>query len=420
MRIVFYAVGTRGDVQPVVALAGALTTRGHEVVVGVNEDLVGFARRAGVDARPLGVDAHRFLRSPAGQQWLAGGDVRAYLRELIAERHRIIRDVQRDMGPLAGGADVVVGTRLIEEEASTLAEWQRVPFLGLHYAPVRPNSRFASVIVTPRRLPAPLNRLTHVIYQRRLWHSSRADLNAFRHSLGLPPAAAPADVRLAAAGVTDIQAYSRFLLPELAGWGATRPLVGSPRLSATQRAALGDGDDDPGLTDWLAAGDPPVYFGFGSMPVQDPARVLDLIRTAARRMGVRALVGAGWSDMAADTARDPDVRVVTAVDHDAVLPGCRAAVHHGGSGSTAASLRAGLPTVICSVFSDQPFWGRVVRRLGVGDTFRYTALSADRLVRATLPLLADGTAARAAALAEHLRTEDSTGEAATLIERAGR
>ncbi|MDQ0365053.1 UDP:flavonoid glycosyltransferase YjiC (YdhE family) [Catenuloplanes indicus] len=411
-------MGTRGDVQPLVALAGALAARGHQVVVGLNSDLVGFARRAGVDARPLSVDARRFLQSPSGQRWLAGGDVRAYLRELIAERRRVIRGVQRDMGLLAGGADVVIGTRLIEEEASTLAEWQRVPFLGLHYAPVRPNGRFASVIVTSRRLPPPLNRLTHTIYQRRLWRSGHADLNAFRASLGLPPATAPADVRLTAAGGTDIQAYSRFLLPELAGWGPARPLVGNLRLSPAQRAALGE--DEPGLADWLAAGEPPVYFGFGSMPVQEPARVLDLIRTAARRLGVRALIGAGWSDMTAHTPQDPDVRVVSTMDHDGVLPACRAAVHHGGAGSTAASLAAGLPTVICSVFSDQHFWGRTVRRLGVGDTFRYTQLSAERLVRTTAPLLAGGPADRAAALAGRLAGENATDTAVALIERAVR
>lgn len=112
------------------------------------------------------------------------------------------------------------------------------------------------------------------------------------------------------------------------------------------------------------------------------------------------------------------VRVAGTLDHDTVLPRCRLAVHHGGAGTTAASIGAGLPTVVCSVAIDQPFWGRQVARPGVGRTLRFTAMNAQSLVRAAVPLLAGAYRERAGRLGARLRAEDAVGAAADLVERA--
>ena len=120
------------------------------------------------------------------------------------------------------------------------------------------------------------------------------------------------------------------------------------------------------LRDWLAAGDPPVFFGFGSMPVRDPAEIVSIITEVSQRLGVRSLISAGWGRLHALEPDNPAVTVVGAVDHGAVLPLCIAAVHHGGAGTLAASLGAGIPTLVCSVFADQPFWGARLIDVGVG------------------------------------------------------
>ena len=144
---------------------------------------------------------------------------------------------------------------------------------------------------------------------------------------------------------------------------------------------------DPDLDAWLAAGSPPVYWGFGSMPVADPRATLELVRAVSRQLGVRSLVCAGWSEFAADA--DPQVRVFGAVDHRTVFPRCAAAVHHGGAGTTAAALRAGTPSLVAWFGADQQLWGRRLADLGVGEVVRFreldTAGSGAALTRLTTP-----------------------------------
>ncbi len=158
------------------------------------------------------------------------------------------------------------------------------------------------------------------------------------------------------------------------------------------------------LASWLDDGSPPVFFGFGSMPVEDPVAMVALIGEVSRAAGVRALVSAGWARLAAVDTDDPDVYVTGPFNHDLVLPRCRAAVHHGGAGTLAASLGAGLPTVVCSVFADQPFWGARVTELNAGAHLRFRDLNRNTLQHALGAALTDKTTLRAAELGSLLRS----------------
>nr|BBJ55516.1 hypothetical protein SAVMC3_81450 [Streptomyces avermitilis] len=166
----------------------------------------------------------------------------------------------------------------------------------------------------------------------------------------------------------------------------------------------------------------PVFLGFGSMPVLDPPKLLDLIVRAAERTGLRLLVGAGWSDLSGLTGELPDtVRLIGAIDHDWLFPRCRAVVHHGGAGTTAAGLTAGLPTWIYTVFSDQPFWGDRVARLGAGGYSNFLEFDLDHLTGVLGQLVGEDVRRRAAAIGERLRAEDGVSAAVRLIgEIAGR
>jgi sterol 3beta-glucosyltransferase len=135
-------------------------------------------------------------------------------------------------------------------------------------------------------------------------------------------------------------------------WDGRRPLVGCLPLDDELRGMLGEADVDAGLDAWLSAGEPPMFVGFGSMPVQDPTATVAMITRVSRELGVRALVSAGWGELSSLGPADAEVRVVGNLDHDSVLGRCRAAVHHAGAGTTAAGLQAGPPTVVCSVFAD--------------------------------------------------------------------
>ncbi|CKN91514.1 glycosyltransferase [Mycobacterium tuberculosis] len=168
--------------------------------------------------------------------------------------------------------------------------------------------------------------------------------DAQRRELGLPKASTPAPRRMAVRGSLEIQAYDALCFPGLAAeWGGRRPFVGA----LTMESAT-DADDE--VASWIAADTPPIYFGFGSMPIGSLADRVAMISAACAELGERALICSGPSD-ATGIPQFDHVKVVRVVSHAAVFPTCRAVVHHGGAGTTAAGLGAGIPTLILWVTS---------------------------------------------------------------------
>jgi sterol 3beta-glucosyltransferase len=152
------------------------------------------------------------------------------------------------------------------------------------------------------------------------------------------------------------------------------------------------------------------------MPVLEPAKVVGMVARAAELADVRILIGAGWSELPVMAASLPDsVRLIGAIDHDWLFPQCRAVIHHGGVGTTAAGLTAGCPTWIFSVFGEQPFWGHRVAQLGVGGYRRFVDFDLDHLTGALRELAREDVQKRAAALGDRLRTEDGVTEAVRAI-----
>ena len=179
-----------------------------------------------------------------------------------------------------------------------------------------------------------------------------------------------------------------------------------------------DADDE--VASWIAAGTPPICFGFGSMPVESPADTVDMIGAACAQLGERALVCAGWSDFS-DVPHFDHVKVVGAVNYAAVFPACRAVVHHGGAGTTAASLRAGVPTLILWMDPDQTFWGARVKRLKVGTARRFSATTRESLVADLRRILAPQYVTRARELATRMtKPAESVANTADLLENFAR
>ncbi|ONI67514.1 glycosyl transferase [Kribbella sp. ALI-6-A] len=415
MRMALLGMGSRGDAQPMAVLAAELQSRGHDVVLATSSDLVWIGTAFGVRSVDLGVSAREFLDSEQGRRWLAAGDVASYVGWLIDYKHRITDQLHAALLELVADVDVLVSGTAAELEGVVIAESRGLRYVAVHHAPLRRNAAFPHLLVSTEVLTPEQNLATYDEVERNSWPVFAPFANSLRAKLGLPSTEETSAQRLARIGALELQAYSQYVVPELAGWDARRPLTGFLTPTPAQRAAL-HGSSDDGLLEWIAAGDAPVYFGFGSMPVLDPEAALALIGKVSSALGVRALVGAG-SGFATGLWDDGQVRVVAELDHEAVLPLCRAAVHHGGAGTTASSLRAGLPTVVCSVFADQPFWGTQLVRLGVGRTMRFTDLSEPALLDACEPVLTDPYRRRAADLSERLLSEPAADRAATAIER---
>jgi sterol 3beta-glucosyltransferase len=405
MRITLLAKGSRGDVQPMMVLGAELRRRGHEVVLGTPPNLVEFATRAGFNARPVGIDSQAFLQSAEGHALLASGNARKLANGFAKVAHDHLEQTHAEILSATAGAEVIVSGVLLAEHAACVAEAKQLPFVVVHFAPLRRTRAYAAFPVTTRRLPGALNLLTWTLLERVVWKAYGADVNTLRSWLGLPAVNASLAKRAEMHEILELHAFSAKVVPGIEDYGVNQPIVGFFSPSTEDRRALGEGTLEPDLEAWLSGGDAPAYFGFGSMPVRDPKAALQMIEHVTLRLGLRALVSAGWSGLEQQGHSNARVRVVGALNHNAVLPRCRLAVHHGGAGTTAASAAAGLPTLVCSLFADQPFWGKQLQRLGTGAHLRFATLDSAKLERALRDILRPAVTERARDLADAMRRE---------------
>ncbi|MGV9800272.1 glycosyltransferase [Mycobacterium sp. NPDC003449] len=415
MRFAMASYGTRGDIEPAVAVGRELQVRGHDVRMAVPPDLIGFAEGARLTTLAYGqqiapqLDDYRDLWMSWSRRFWRVHDLAKLCRDAV----NVVIDQWADMGKtlvsVAEGADLVSTSVGYEQPAANVADFYRVPLVPMHTMPWRPNGRLFPM------LPPPVTRTAMTGYDWLGWRLTKAAEDAQRRDLGLPRAGGPTPRRLAERGSIEIQAYDDVCFPGLAAeWaklGGRRPFVGALTMELTTPA-------DQEVTDWIAAGPPPICFALGSIPVESPAETVEMISAACAQLGQRALVCAGGTDFgAAEIAGH--VKVVGVVNYAAVFPACRAVVHHGGSGTTAASLRAGVPTLILWTVGDQPFWGFQLNRLKVGTTRRFSTTTRESLVADLYRILGPGYAERARTIAaEMTKPAESVTKAADLLERA--
>ncbi len=282
---------------------------------------------------------------------------------------------------LADGADLLFTGLTFEDAAANVAEYYDIPLATLHYGPMRVNGQLVPI------LPSPLARSVMTVFEWLSWRIAKKVEDAQRRELGLPKATCPTLRRITERGSLEIQAYDEVCFPGLAAewakWNGRQPFVGALTLELPT-----DADDE--VASWIAAGTPPIYFGFGSMRVESAADTVAMISAACAQLGERALVCAGWSDFSRFPHFD-HVKVVGAVNYAATFPACRAVVHTGGSGTTAAGLRAGVPTLILWLAGDQAIWGARVKRLKVGTARLFSSTTRESLVADLRTILARNT-----------------------------
>ncbi|MFJ4651348.1 glycosyltransferase [Nocardia sp. NPDC088792] len=403
MRVLLAFAGSRGDAQPGILLARELAGRGHRVTLAVSPNLVEFAEHHGIPAAPFGVDSEVLLRAQLDDTRFAGLNPYLRVRALLDLQRRGVPEAGRDLLDIATDAQVLVTGMACEELAAEVAAQRGVPLAAMHFFPIAP-SRAVPVVPAAwgHRIPGPLNRLA---WRALAWVRARA----LEPALAELRAEAPVPHREPGKRVR-IQAYDGELFPglelELGGAPVTGfPVVPEDSASAGSPAASG------ALEAWLSAGPAPVYVGFGSMQIPDPEGLERTIRAVCRHLSMRLLLSGSMFRQ----GFSPEVAVVRYVDHTSVLPRCAAAVHHGGAGTTAAALRAGVPSVICAVQADQPYWGRQLETLGLGATLPFTDLTADRLEQALISATESSTVLRAAAYGMRFR-DDGVSRAADVVE----
>ena len=419
MRLTIPTTGSRGDVQPYIALGLGLQAAGHRVRLATHADFESFVRSYGLDFHALEADGRALQASSAGDRMLnAGRNPLVFIREFVRMRVPLIRGLLKNCYDACRDADAVFLTTTAPFLGWCAAEKLGVPSYRTALQPTALSRSIPNFLMpeAPEWLPGRglYHLFTHVFVGLTLWQMWRPTLNAARAEvLGLPPlpVAGPGGDFLNSPLALD--GYSPLVVPKPRDWPDTHHLTGYWFLDAPP------GWRPPAeLTDFLDSGPPPVYVGFGCNHNRDAAEVTENVVRALKRAGVRGVLLTGWGGLEA-VPRSDQFLPVDSVPHSWLFPRMAAVVHHGGAGSTAAGLRAGVPSITVPFTSDQPFWGRRVHRLGVGPKpIPRKLFSAERLERAVRQAVGDdGMRLRAIEISRRIRAEDGVGRAVALFER---
>ncbi len=415
MRITVLAVGSRGDVQPYIALCAGLRAAGHEPRLATHASFRHAVESRGLEFRALTGDPNELIQSRDGTAWLESGEsMLVFLRRFLRLFRPLLGTYLDDVRTACQGTEAIIFAPLAFA-GWHVAEALRVPCWMGAVQPATPTRAFPAMpLAGSRSLGRTLNLVTHAVYQQLGWQALRPALNQWRrNSLGLRPLPLAGPFKTLRT-TPALYGFSSLVLPKPGDWPEWCDLTGYWVLDRS------DAWEPPGeLIEFLAGGLPPVYVGFGSMVPRDPEETWVIVLGALRRAGFRGILATGWMGRGRQDVPD-DVLVVDEIPHDWLFPRVAAVVHHGGAGTTAAALRAGRPAVVVPFFADQPFWAQRVAALGVGpEPIPHKRLSVDRLARAIRTAVSDcGMIQRATGLGAQLRAEDGVENAVAVVNRA--
>ncbi|NJL40668.1 MAG: glycosyltransferase family 1 protein [Leptolyngbyaceae cyanobacterium SM1_4_3] len=414
MRILIIAMGSRGDVQPYVALGKGLKAAGHSVRLATHENFELLVNSHGLEFYLLKGNVQAFLEDPENRQLLESGNFLAINARAAKASQRAAIDWAEGGLVASRGVDLLVAGVGGLFLGVALAEKLKIPLLQAYIFPFTPTRAFPAVLFPQSisNLGGAVNRLSHHVFRQIMWQGSRTgDRLARQQVLDLPTAP-----KWGAYHSVHLQRY-----PIL--YGLSPSVIAQPSdWQNTHITGYWFLDESPdwtpplALLEFLQSGSPPVFIGFGSMVNRNPEETADLVLQAIALTGQRAILQSGWSGLSKGNLPDT-VLMVDAIPHSWLFPRVAAVVHHGGVGTTSAGLRAGIPTIVIPFFGDQPFWGQRVAELGVGtDPIPRKQLTAERLAEAIHKAVSDRAMhQRSTDLGARIQAEDGVANAVAVI-----
>lgn len=415
-KVLLITFGSRGDVQPYIALGKALSARGAAVTVSTSKTFNETIESHGLAAAPNSIDVEQMMQSPEMEQALRTfrGKLQAMRigKELVATQLDETWKIVQDLRP-----DIIV----YHPKAATATYFARA--VG---ATAIPSFLQPGIIQTkylpPVLLPFPDlgqigNRVTNALVGKLLqfgghtlvgpWIKSHPDLTSAGIISPLD-GYSPRD-----AEVPRLHAFSSHLVLKPKDWPQRDLITGAWFVDE------GLNQPDPELAHFISSGPPPIYIGFGSMRGENPEETTRIVIDAVRLSGQRAVLASGWGGLANNDVPE-DIHIIKSAPHDWLFPRCAAVVHHGGAGTTHQGLRCARPTLVCPVFADQPFWGKRVQALGAGPKpIKMKLLTTSKLASALVELQQPKFRVAAEAIKEALQHEAGAVGAADVVLSVG-
>ncbi len=405
VRVLLIAIGTRGDVQPALALALRLRAHGHAVTLCVSPNFVAWAERLGFEAVPLGVE----MRMPSPSAGAAPSLTPEALERLRASMPDLVANQFDVVGPAAVGCDAIIGANAHQYAAPSVAEQLGIACVTAVYAPTAfPSDDLAPPPAPGVAMPTPTAEPVPLQWQ---WVASSWNARALER-------VNQQRTRLGLALIDDVLDYALSPQTWLAADAVLAPLPATARRTIVQTGAWVLPDEKPLAPEverFLDAGEPPIYIGFGSMPIS--AEVAEVILRTMRAVQRRVVMVRGWAGLALESP-DDDCLIIDDVNHARLFPRVAMVVHHGGAGTTAAAARAGVPQLITPMFGDQFYWAARVEALGVGAQVMHAGVTPQALTDAFARVRAPATIAHARALTAQLM-DDGTDHAAQIVDMMG-
>ncbi len=416
MQITIIAGGSRGDVQPYVALGVGLKEAGHTVRVLTSDDFQQLVTDYGLDFYTVGGNAQVVAQSM--QATLDQGNMLKILGQMRqASEQQAARSAERGV-VACEGSNLILGGLSGLFSGLSLSEKLGIPLMLAYLVPFTPTSAFPSPLTPLPQTPLTqwLNKPSFLLAQQIMWQSFRsADNKARQQVLQLPASLFWGPFSsLKGSKQAVLYGYSSYVLPQPRDWNAFQHVTGYWFLDPPQ-----NWEPPADLLHFLQSGPPPVYIGFGSMTSSKPEEAADLVLEALARTGQRGVLYEGWGGLKKEQLPE-SVFMTGSVPHTWLFPRMAAVVHHGGVGTAAAGFAAGVPSIITPFFADQPFWGQRAYELGVGPKpIARKRMTVDNLTAAIEHAISDEEMRKKAALlGERIRAENGVAQAVHVIEQS--
>jgi len=411
MRIVIIAPGTRGDVQPYIALGKGLQNAGHYIRLVSHSNFESLVTSYGLEFWSFGNDVKDAVENDEMRALAEKGNFLLLMAKMAKEAQREALRFAEGGLLAAQGMDVLlagIGGLFI---GTAIAEKLDIPLVQAYVFPFTPTQEFSSVL-TPK-LPTLLNYFSHQLARQVMWQGFRsADTIARKKVLNIPvsPLLGPYHSK-SARNMPILYGFSPAVIPAPSDWNGNTHVTGYWFVDETE-----DWQPPSALLDFLQSGSVPLYIGFGSMSNRNPEQTADVVIEALALTNQRAILLSGWGGLHKSNVPN-SIFMIDSIPHSWLFPRVSAVVHHGGASTTAAGLQAGIPSIIIPFFGDQPFWGQRVAELGVGaKPIPRKRLTAERLAKAIQEVVTnEGMRQRAAKLGKQIQAENGIESAVNIF-----
>lgn len=415
MKIVIFAAGSRGDIQPCVALGRELQKAGYIVQLAVPENFSSFVINHNLEFYSLRGDIQEIMRSKAGRNFLGrkGMNPLASIKAMRKLIEPVVMDMISDACESCREADALICLGIFYPFGRSIAERVGIPILNFEPAPLLPTGDFpAPSWPVQRDLGKYVNRLSGRLMLLVLWMWFSPYISKIRKEWNLPSLSFNKYIK-SFHSTPMMGAYSELTIPRPGDWPENLHITGYLYLEESESYA-----PSAVLESFLNSGSPPVYIGFGSMVTSKPQRIIQIAIEALKKTGQRGIIVNGWDGYVPGKVPD-NILILKEVPHSWLFPKMAVLVHHGGAGTTAEGLRSGIPSVIVPFAFDQLFWGKRLQKAGLGpEPIPIKRLSANRLAKSIEKALHHREMREnVCSTAVSIASEDSSGKIVSIVEK---